>query len=153
MDVRFEVAAGKPAPEVLRVARERKCDLIVMGTHGLTGVRRMFFGSTTERVLRETTVPVLLTPASEKGPVQLEDVKRAIRRVLVPVDLSAATARPVQIASGVAEALDAALLLTHVIEPYRYPLPPDVRCRASTPRVAGALSRRSTRWCRPFGRT
>jgi nucleotide-binding universal stress UspA family protein len=122
-DVHFETAAGKPAPEILRIAREREVDLIVMGTHGLTGVRKMFFGSTTERVLRETSVPVLLAPINETGPMLLEDVKRAIRRVLAPVDLSAATKRQIQVASGVAASLDATLLLTYVVEPYRYPLP------------------------------
>ena len=35
----------------------RHCDLVVMSTHGLTGIRKLFFGATTERVLRETTVP------------------------------------------------------------------------------------------------
>ena len=53
----YEVAVGKPAPEILRVARERSCELIVISTHGLTGIRKLFFGSTTERVLRETTRP------------------------------------------------------------------------------------------------
>jgi nucleotide-binding universal stress UspA family protein len=122
-DVHFETAAGQPAPEILRIARERAVDLIVMGTHGLTGVRKMFFGSTTERVLRETTVPVLLAPMNETGPMLLEDAKRTIRHVLAPVDLSAASARQIQLASGVAAALDATLLVTHVIEPYRYRLP------------------------------
>src|SRR4249919_766542 len=56
----YVVASGKPATEILRVARERSCDLIVMSTHGLTGIRKLFFGSTTERVLRETTRPVLV---------------------------------------------------------------------------------------------
>ena len=45
-----EVALGKPAAEILRVARERSCELIVISTHGLTGMRKLFFGSTTERV-------------------------------------------------------------------------------------------------------
>jgi universal stress protein A len=126
VDVHFETAAGKPAPEILRVARERGADLIVMGTHGLTGVRKMFFGSTAERVLRETTVPVLLAPAIEAGRIQLEDLKRTIRHVLVPVDLSDATARQIRIASALAEALEATLLVTYVIEPYRYPLPPHI---------------------------
>ena len=35
----YEVAVGKPAAEILRVARERSCDLIVIRTHGLTGIR------------------------------------------------------------------------------------------------------------------
>src|SRR5687768_4706614 len=48
-DIALEVAVGKPAEEILRTAREERCDLIVMSTHGLTGARKFFFGSTTER--------------------------------------------------------------------------------------------------------
>ena len=144
-EIRFEVAEGKPAPEILRVARERGCDLIVMGTHGMTGVRKMFFGSTTERVLRETGVPVLLTPAAQVGPLTLDDVKRAVRRVLAPVDLSPATAHQVQVAGGLAEALDAPLLLLSVIEPVHFPLPAHLaaerRCR--TPHAGRTASRAS----------
>ena len=121
--VQYAIASGKPAPEILRIAREHRSDLLVMGTRGLTGVRKLFFGSTTERVLRETSVPVLLTPAAETGPLTLEDVKRAIRRVLAPVDLSPATSRQARVARGIAEALEAPLLLLHVIEPLRYPMP------------------------------
>src|SRR5262249_5611776 len=117
---------GKPAPEILRVARDRGCDLIVMATHGMSGVRKLFFGSTTERVLRETAVPVLLTPAAHIGPLTLDDVKRAVRRVLVPVDLSPATTHQVQVARGLAETLDAQLLLLTVIEPVHFPLPTHV---------------------------
>jgi nucleotide-binding universal stress UspA family protein len=118
----FDVAVGKPANEILRVARERKADLLVMSTHGLTGMRKLFFGSTTERVLRETTVPVLATPAADHGPTDLEEIRRAVKRVLAPVDLSAASGHQVRIAAGLAEALEVPLLLTHVIEPVRSPL-------------------------------
>ena len=118
----FEVAVGKPANEILRVARQRKADLLVMSTHGLTGMRKLFFGSTTERVLRETTVPVLATPAADHGPTDLEEIRRAVKRVLTPVDLSAASGHQVKIAAGLAQALDVPLLLTHVIEPVRSPL-------------------------------
>ena len=115
----FATAAGKPAPAILRFAAEHAPDLIVMSTHGITGIRKVLFGSTTERVLRETTVPVLATPPDEHGPSCLEELKTAIRRVLVPVDLTAATPRQVHIACGLAEAFDATMLLLHVIEPPR----------------------------------
>jgi nucleotide-binding universal stress UspA family protein len=118
--IRFEVATGKPAVEILRLAQNRPTDIIVMSTHGLTGVRKLFFGSTTERVLRETTVPVLLTPANHPGPLRFEDVKRSVRRVLVPVDLTAATYDQVVTAKSVAAALDVPLLLTYVVEPLRF---------------------------------
>jgi len=113
----YEVAVGKPAPEILRVARERSCDLIVISTHGLTGIRKLFFGSTTERVLRETTRPVLVTPPTDPGFVQVEDGQRLIRRILVPVDLSPASTHQVQVAGGLAQALGVSLILAHMIEP------------------------------------
>jgi nucleotide-binding universal stress UspA family protein len=115
----YEAAVGKPAQEILRVARERSCDLIVISTHGLTGIRKLFFGSTTERVLRETTRPVLVTPPADPGVVHLEDGKRLVRRILVPVDLSPASGHQVQVAGGLAQALGVGLILAHVIEPLK----------------------------------
>jgi nucleotide-binding universal stress UspA family protein len=115
----YEVAVGKPAPEILRVARERSCDLIVMSTHGLTGMRKLFFGSTTERVLRETTRPVLVTPPHDPGPIQVEDAKRLLHRVILPVDLSPASLHQTQVARDIAGALSLPLLVVHVIEPLK----------------------------------
>jgi nucleotide-binding universal stress UspA family protein len=115
----YDVAVGKPPAEILRVAGERPCDLIIMSSHGLTGARKLFFGSTTERVLRETTVPVLVTPPANPGAIRLEDARRLLGRIVVPVDLSPASLHQVQVARGVAEALDLPLVLLHVIEPVK----------------------------------
>jgi nucleotide-binding universal stress UspA family protein len=115
----YEVAVGKPAAEILRVARERSCDLIVISTHGLTGMRKLFFGSTTERVLRETTRPVLITPPNDPGPLRLESARTLVRRILVPVDLSSASLHQVQVARGLCEALETPLIVAHVVEPIR----------------------------------
>ena len=101
-NMKLTVATGKPAVEILRFAKEHPAHLVVMSTHGLTGVRKLFFGSTTERVLRETTVPVLLIPAHDHGPARVEDVKSAVKRMLIPVDLSAATVDQVRAARKVA---------------------------------------------------
>jgi universal stress protein A len=48
--------------EILMEASEKDADLLVIGTHGLSGVRRMFFGSIAARVLAQTTRPVLSCP-------------------------------------------------------------------------------------------
>jgi len=117
--VQFEVATGKPAPEILRISRERGSGLIVMASHGLSGFRKLFFGSTTERVLRETTVPTLVTSGSDPGPTEFDDVRKAVRRVLVPVDLTPATAHQVAIARQISNELTVPLLLAHIIEPVR----------------------------------
>jgi nucleotide-binding universal stress UspA family protein len=53
----------RAAVAILAEARRWKADLIVMGTHGRRGLRRMLLGSDAETVLRESTVPVLLVRA------------------------------------------------------------------------------------------
>jgi nucleotide-binding universal stress UspA family protein len=53
------VAAGKPSGEILRVAAEQQSELIVIGVQGRGAVNMMFFGSTTNHVVREATCPVL----------------------------------------------------------------------------------------------
>jgi len=53
------IVAGTPHTEIVEYARRNDIDLIVMGTHGHSGVGRLLLGSTTERVIRKTSVPVL----------------------------------------------------------------------------------------------
>jgi universal stress protein A len=55
----FEIVDGFPGEEIVRVAKERNCDLIVMGTHGRTGLSRVLTGSVAEEVLRAAPCPVL----------------------------------------------------------------------------------------------
>jgi nucleotide-binding universal stress UspA family protein len=50
---------GKPYREILRVAGEQQSDLIVLGIHGRGPADRLFFGSTTQHVVRQATCPVL----------------------------------------------------------------------------------------------
>jgi nucleotide-binding universal stress UspA family protein len=121
-EVVYEVRVGKPAKEILHVARELECELIVMSTRGLTGMRKMFFGSTTERVLRETTVPVLATSPGDDGPTDLGDIRRIVGRILVPVDFSPASVHQIQVARGLAEALDVPVIAAHIVEPVRSPM-------------------------------
>ncbi|KVD42781.1 universal stress protein UspA [Burkholderia ubonensis] len=58
-----EPAGEDIADRILIVARETGADLIVMGTHGRRGFRRLVLGSVAERVLRDATRPVLMIPA------------------------------------------------------------------------------------------
>jgi nucleotide-binding universal stress UspA family protein len=55
-------ALGRPAREIVKAARQRRADLIVMGSHGLTGVRKLMLGSVTEEVLKTAAIPVLVVP-------------------------------------------------------------------------------------------
>jgi nucleotide-binding universal stress UspA family protein len=51
---------GKPHTEILRYAKESGIDLIVMGSHGLSGLEQVLFGSTADRVMRESACDVLI---------------------------------------------------------------------------------------------
>ena len=51
---------GDPAEIIIETAKEQNCDLIVMGTHGHGGITDVLIGSTAKRVVRQSTIPVLV---------------------------------------------------------------------------------------------
>jgi nucleotide-binding universal stress UspA family protein len=57
------VADGEPGEEILRVAKERQADLLVIGSHGRTGLGRVLMGSVAEEVARKSPCPVLIVRA------------------------------------------------------------------------------------------
>ncbi len=58
---------GMPYKEILHTAREQQANLIVLGTHGRTGLDHMLFGSTAERVVRLSEVPVMTIRTHTSG--------------------------------------------------------------------------------------
>jgi universal stress protein A len=121
IDTAFTVVVGKPGPEILRAANDGRADLIVMSSQGRSGARKMFFGSTTERVLRDTTVPVFVTPAATPPPPRLPEAPRRVHRIIVPIDLSGTSAHQAAVAAAIAIVLSVPLLLVHVLEPVFVP--------------------------------
>ncbi len=61
--IHTEVLKGKPAETLAEFASENGFDLIIMSTHGRSGVSRWVFGSTADRVLRSACVPILMVRA------------------------------------------------------------------------------------------
>ena len=59
---RRKVAMGHPAEEIVKAAHDQAVELIVMGTHGRTGLRYLLLGSTAETVVRNAPCPVFLVP-------------------------------------------------------------------------------------------
>lgn len=59
VSVETNLTEGPPAKEITGYAERSDCDVIVMGTHGRSGVNRLLLGSVAERVVRSSTVPVL----------------------------------------------------------------------------------------------
>ena len=67
LEVDFQSVDGPPAAEIARIAMEQKFDLVVLGTHGRTGLARFLMGSVAEEVVRTCTVPVLSIHTPEEA--------------------------------------------------------------------------------------
>jgi nucleotide-binding universal stress UspA family protein len=81
----FESVEGVPEDVIVKAAEERSADLVVMGTHGLSGFERFFLGSVTEKVLHRIRVPLLtLSPSVEETRTS---PSRGTGEVLMAVDL------------------------------------------------------------------
>ena len=66
--VRFQVVtkSGREDEEILKFAKDEKVDIIVVGTHGKTGIEHVFFGSVAEKVLRRSPFPLFVIPCKKK---------------------------------------------------------------------------------------
>jgi nucleotide-binding universal stress UspA family protein len=62
---RVKVCTGKPFLEIIRTAREEGSDMIIIASHGHTGVEHLLFGSTAEKVVRKASCPVLVLRPEE----------------------------------------------------------------------------------------
>jgi nucleotide-binding universal stress UspA family protein len=63
--VKTAIRTGKPSLEIIRWAKEETVDLIIIATHGHSGVEHVLFGSTTEKVVRKAPCPVLTLRSPE----------------------------------------------------------------------------------------
>lgn len=114
--VRSGVPSKSPAQIILEYAQDLDVDLIVMGTHGRRGPRRLLLGSVTEEVARRAICPVL-TVREHKHAFSIP----VVRNILVPIDFSDASERIVEVAEQIARSTEASLTLMHVVDIEFYP--------------------------------
>ena len=67
-EIKFEIVtkSGREENEILKLAKKENVDIIVMGTHGKTGIEHVFFGSVAEKVIRHSPLPVFIIPCKKK---------------------------------------------------------------------------------------
>ncbi len=68
-EVYMEMAGGEPADAIIRLAEDRRVDMVIMCSHGRSGLSRVLFGSVTLKVLEANAVPVLIVPSRERAEV------------------------------------------------------------------------------------
>jgi nucleotide-binding universal stress UspA family protein len=109
--VETEVRVGDVYDEIKNCIEVEKPELLVMGTHGRRGVERWFMGSTTEKLLRHSPVPLLTISASGERFA----TSPRFRRILVTTDFSDGTADALAHAFSVAQENDSRITLLHVV--------------------------------------
>ena len=107
-----EVCIGMADEEIVNAAQESHAHMIVMATHGRSGLRRWTLGSVADKVVRTSRTPVLLVRATE-------DIKQEwnIRRIVVPLDGSHEARQALPLACELAERTRASLLFVRVLTP------------------------------------
>ncbi|GAB4296883.1 MAG: universal stress protein [Ignavibacteriaceae bacterium] len=78
LKVKTIVKTGKPFVEIIESAKEEDVDLIIIATHGHTGVEHILFGSTAEKVVRKAPCPVLTLREPVKGFKFKEEIKKEL---------------------------------------------------------------------------
>ena len=106
-NIETRVVEAMPVDGIRELADTTGADLIVMGTHGRSGFSRWMLGSVTERILRESTVPLLTVRAAPRGPV---------RRILSPIDGTEASRNAFRLAAQLGACFNAEITAVYVHE-------------------------------------
>ncbi len=112
LQVEAIVSAGEPADVVVSQAKLRGADLILLTTHGRSGLNRLVYGSVAEAVLGRAEVPVLLTRGVETAIPATPDEPL---RLIVPLDGSSISEGALPLASRLAQGWAAELVLVRVL--------------------------------------
>jgi len=113
VDVTSQIGQGPVIASILQEAKALPADLIVLGTHGHTGVERFLLGSVAEKTLRKAPCPVLtIPPAASDAP----SVPQPFQSILCAVDFSPASLEALQYALRLAEESGKRITLLHVFD-------------------------------------
>ncbi len=116
--VTASVRTGKAFHEINTAAREGTADLIVIATHGYSGVKRVLLGSTAERVVRHAPCPVLTVPAREQPKRSGKTPPFKLKKILVPIDFSTLSKDALPYAVVLAGHFGAEIILVHTVEKF-----------------------------------
>jgi universal stress protein A len=113
--LRSHVATGNPGHEILKAAARRRSDIVVLGTHGLTGAHRLFIGSTTLNVLQHTTMPVLAVPRAAESRPTGPSKPWPGKRIVAALELDRGVGHDVDLAARIAVWFGSSVILVHVL--------------------------------------
>lgn len=112
---------GGPPVQIGNAARTVEADLTVLSTHGYSGFKHAWMGSTAERVVRHAPCPVMSIRCGAVPMRFPDDGRFCFKRILVPTDFSATSDKAMVYAAALGSRCDATYRLLHVLEPPPYP--------------------------------
>jgi nucleotide-binding universal stress UspA family protein len=145
------IEARQADQEILVQARRVNADLIVMGTHGRSGVNRFILGSVAEKTLRTAPIPVLVVPPRDTTASQGRG--EPFHSILCAHDFSPDSARATQYAASLAQHFGGRLTLMHVVEPMPSGYDPMVGVSFDIERFHSALMTSARRQLQEYAKT
>ncbi|HLA79729.1 MAG TPA: universal stress protein [Vicinamibacteria bacterium] len=149
------IADGNPAAKIVEQARAGAADLLVLGSHGRSGLERWAVGSVAEKVLRRASCPVMVCGPGERP---TPPPHALFKRILCALDFWESSSRALTYALSLAQEANAQLTLLHVIEDipedqhrhpglreYRNLMEAELRARLSR-----AVPEEVRNWCQPI---
>ena len=110
------VREGRPVEQIEAIAKELNADLVVVATHGRSGLDHMLLGSTTEKLLRKASVPVLTVRPRTHGGLHADVETLDIKKILVPLDFSDFSHKALPTAVEFAKTFGSTIVLVHVVD-------------------------------------
>ncbi|MBI4264360.1 MAG: universal stress protein [Acidobacteria bacterium] len=118
---RLHVVVGRAVDVLCDAAGQHEADVTVVGSHGMSGATRLFFGSTTEGVLRAASRPVLVVP-SAWAPARIDSLDlQGMGPVLAAVDFAEGSLAAAAAAAALARILRTSMEVVHVVAARRVP--------------------------------
>ena len=110
------VTAGHPPDEIAKFVAMHRIDLVVSATHGRSGLKRVFLGSITERLMRILPCPLLIVKSLADTETPAGEFSLGFKKILVGCDFSVFSELAVQYGLSLAQDFESELHLIHVVE-------------------------------------
>ena len=110
-----DVLEGIASEELIKYSENNNIDIIIVGRRGISEIEQILIGSTTSRLIRNSSIPILVIPKSKKN--------AKIKEILCPIDFSESSLLELKYSISLAKQLEAKLYVIHVSEFFNYKVP------------------------------
>ncbi len=115
----IQILEGKPAQQIIEYSRSIDAQMVILSSHGSSGISEWNINSTAQKVLLRAFIPVMIIRAYKETALDLDNLK--YERILIPLDGSKRAECILSIASSIGKAHSSEIILAHVVEEPKLP--------------------------------